>query len=76
MKRIYTYFVSYTGRSKNGQVVGNTKIDINKKIKNIDQIRAIEKCITDDDGFENTVINNYILLSKRFGKMGGKNDKN
>ena len=76
MKKVYSYFISYTGTNKKGTVVGNLQSDTNYKIKDRSHIRMMEKSIAKDNDLDNAVITNFILLSKKFGKLEVKNDKN
>ena len=62
----YDYFISYN--FGNGGI-GNCNIDINHKIKNMNDIANIENALKSKIQFKDCVILNYILLRKSLFKF-------
>lgn len=62
---IYTYFISYSHNKGNGCM----ELFRNKKIKTFDDIKSINKFIEDTYKLKQVIVNNYILLNKKIGKL-------
>lgn len=64
--KMYVYFVAYTGLEKalfkTTISTGNVEVEVNRKIEDIETIRAIEEKIRTENGYSRLVITNYILL--------------
>lgn len=66
---IYTYFVSYSSNRGNKSLNGCIEIIRNRKIKTFDAINSIKKLIEKNYNMQNVVINNFILLNTKHGKL-------
>lgn len=62
-KRKHIYFVSFWNveQSKNGFGIGNTEFTLDHKIKNIEDIRAMENFLNKDSETKHTIINYQLL---------------
>ena len=62
----YVYFISYNAeveeKWRGKTITGNTSVETDRKIEDIESIREIEKCVCEKFGYSNVVITNYILL--------------
>ena len=61
----YIYFLSYTHITKINHGAGNAQVTRNKKIKSLDDIRAIEKDLMELNNFDYCVINNWKRMKKK-----------
>lgn len=70
---VYSYFVSYTAiqdiGNKRNTANGAIEVSLQKKIKSFDQIVEIAKDIEDYTGLGDVVVDNYILLNKKIGRI-------
>ncbi len=56
LKKRRKCFVSYQYETRNGYGFGNIDIEITGKIKTIENVREIEKCISEKIGSSNVIV--------------------
>lgn len=66
---IYKYFVHHRMNRNGKEQLVTEEIDMNKKIKNMNHIRMIEDDLIKRNKADSLIITNYILMSKRFGRI-------
>lgn len=69
---IYKYLISYINvNSATNTLEGCGRLELtrNRKIKTIEDIEGIEKTIMNDYGYNKVMVNNYILMSKKIGRL-------
>lgn len=67
--KMYVYFISYTAEEEDKwgktTVTGNNAVEIDRKIEDLETIRALEKHVCEKIGFSKVVITNYIFLHEK-----------
>ena len=66
---IYTYLIVYSNITGIVSGFGRLELVRNRKIKSIDDIKSIEELIMEQYGYSHVIVTNYILLSKKIGRI-------
>lgn len=66
---VYTYLIVYSNIESYGSGLGRLELIRNRRIKSIDDIKSIEEMIKEQYGYGHVIVTNYILLSKRIGRI-------
>ena len=66
---IYTYLIVYSNIEPDGSGLGRLELIRNRKIKSIDDVKSIEELIKEQYGYGHVIVTNYILLSKKIGRI-------
>lgn len=66
---VYTYLIVYSNIESYGSGLGRLELIRNRRIKSIDDIKSIEELIKEQYGYGHVIVTNYILLSKKIGRI-------